>query len=134
MSPPPLAGGLEDFCLLSTMIFPGNWGPVLQLLDLDCLSAPEGGRFSQARGEVGVLPGEDLLRSAPIPWSGVEALSEPGLTVVQQYPSCRKAALAGRMTRGVELKAPSMERLMRLIARWYSTSTPFYHLQVNSAT
>ena len=70
------------------------------LVWLDRLSGAEGGRCSEASGEGGALPCEDLLwpvagvwlRPVTGAWSGVEALGELGLTAVQYR--C-EAALAG---------------------------------------
>lgn len=46
-------------------------------------------------------------------------------------PGVRPLSAAG-MPWGVERRAPRVDPAMRLIARWYSPSMPFWPLQVSS--
>ena len=80
--------------LSSTTMQPGKHRLVLH----SCTSTVSPRLRAAARREGGAFPGQDLLRSAPVAESCVEALGGPGLTVVQQRPGGREAALAGDNT------------------------------------
>ena len=111
------------------MILPGKWWP----LGLGCLSWADGRCCLKAYGEGGALSCQDLIRSTAVLWSGMQAVGEACLAVVEECSGGSEAALCRDDAKWGLLEGSQCGPSHSIDSLRYSPSWPFLPFQVCSA-